>query len=73
LDGVEPSKISDFHGAIGEALKQSILNMEKENLELNKSVKELEVDLVLVRLFPEPLSLIQPTLELEGIPKSSTQ
>jgi hypothetical protein len=31
LDGLEPSKIAYFDGAIGEALKKSIDNMEKEN------------------------------------------
>jgi hypothetical protein len=35
LDGVAPSKIADFHGAIGDALKQPIEKMERENLELN--------------------------------------
>ena len=39
LDGVAPSKIVDFHGAIGDALRQSIDKMEKESLELKKRVK----------------------------------
>jgi hypothetical protein len=54
LDGV----IANFHGATGEALKQSVLNMEKENSELKKRIKELEVALVPEPLFLEPLSSI---------------
>jgi hypothetical protein len=73
LDGVAPSKIAYFHGATGDALKQSIDKMEKENLELKKRVKELEVSLVPTPLFPEPLSSMQPILELEEIPESSTK
>jgi hypothetical protein len=73
LDGVAPSKIADFHGATGDALKQSIDKMEKENLELKKRIKELEVALVPGPLFPEPLSSMQPILELEEIPESSTK
>jgi hypothetical protein len=73
LDGVAPSKIADFHGATGDALRQSIDNMEKENSELKKRIKELEVALVPGPLFPEPLSSIQPTLELEDIPERSTK
>jgi hypothetical protein len=39
LDGVAPSKITVFHRATGDALRQSIEKMEKENLELKKRVK----------------------------------
>jgi hypothetical protein len=46
LDGVAPSKIVDFHGATGDALRRSIDYMEKENSELKKWIKELEVSLV---------------------------
>jgi hypothetical protein len=41
LDGVTPSKIADFHGPIGDALRQSIDKMEKENSELKKRIKYL--------------------------------
>jgi hypothetical protein len=64
LDGVAPSKIANFHGANREALKQPVLNMEKNNLESKKRIKGLEVSLVPGALFREPLSSIQPTLEL---------
>jgi uncharacterized coiled-coil DUF342 family protein len=47
--------------------------MERENLELKKRVKELEVALVLAPLFPEPLSFMQPILELEEILERSTK
>ena len=73
MDGVAPSKIADFNGSTGDALRQSIDKMERENLELNKRVKELEFSLVPRQLFLEPLSCIQPILELEEIPKSSTK
>jgi hypothetical protein len=39
FDGIAPSKILDFHGAIGEALKQSIKTMEKENVEMKQIIK----------------------------------
>jgi hypothetical protein len=52
LDGVAPSKIVDFHGATGDALRQSIDKMEQENFELKKRVKELEVAMVPTPLFP---------------------
>jgi len=71
LDRVAPSKIENFCGAIGDALRQSIGKMERENLELKKRIKELGVALVLGPLFPEPLSSIQPILELEEILESS--
>jgi hypothetical protein len=45
--------------------------MENENLELKKRVKELEVAVVPTPLFPEPLSYVQPILELEEIPESN--
>ena len=64
MDGVSPSKIADFHGAIGDALKKSIDKMERQILELNKRVKELEFSLVPTPLFLEPLSSMQPILEL---------
>jgi hypothetical protein len=73
LDVVAPSKIADFHGSTGDASRQSIDNMEKENSELKKRIKELEVALVPVPLFLEPLSSIQPTLELEDIPENNTK
>jgi hypothetical protein len=73
LDGVAPSKIVEFHGATRDALKQSIDKMERENLELKKRVNELEVALVPTPLFPEPLSSMQPILELEEIHESSTK
>jgi hypothetical protein len=64
LDGVEPSKIVDFHVATRDALKQSIYKMKREILELKKRVKELEFSLVPTPLFLEPLSSMQPILEL---------
>jgi hypothetical protein len=73
LDGVAPSRIADFHGATGEALKQSIDNMEKENSELKKRIKELKFALVPGPLFPEPLSSIQPALVLEDTLESNTK
>jgi hypothetical protein len=39
LDGVAPSKIAYFHGAIKDTLRQSSDKMEREKLELNKRVK----------------------------------
>jgi hypothetical protein len=69
LDGVAPSKIVDFHGATGDTLRQSIDKMERDNLELKKRVKDLEVAFVLAPLFPEPLSSMKPILELEEIPR----
>jgi hypothetical protein len=39
LDVVAPYKIADFHRGIGDALRQSIDKMERENLELKKRVK----------------------------------
>jgi hypothetical protein len=57
----------------GDALKQSIGKMERDILELNKWVKELEFALVPTPLFPEPLSSMQSILELEEIPESSTK
>ena len=64
LYGVSPSKIADFHGATGDALKQSIDKMERDNLELNKRVKELEFSFVPSPLFTKPLISTQPMLEL---------
>jgi hypothetical protein len=52
LDGLAPSKIAYFNGAIGDALRHSIEKIEKENLELKKIVKQLEVSLVQTPLFP---------------------
>jgi hypothetical protein len=73
LDGLSPSKIVGFHRAIGDELRKSIQKMERENLELKKKVKELEVYLVIGPLFLEPLGSIQPILELEEIHESSTK
>jgi hypothetical protein len=45
--------------------------MEKENSELKRRIKELEVALVPGPLFPEPLSSIQPALVLEDTQKET--
>jgi hypothetical protein len=45
--------------------------MEKENSELKRRIKELEVSLVPGPLFPEPLNSIQPALVLENAPKAT--
>jgi len=52
LDGLAPSKIAYFNGAIGYSFRHSIEKIEKENLELKKIVKQLEVSLVQTPLFP---------------------
>jgi hypothetical protein len=45
----------EFHEAIGEALKYSIDEIEKENLILKERVKELENALLPRPLFVEPI------------------
>jgi hypothetical protein len=47
-------KIVQFHEATGEALKDSIYDIEKENLILKERVKELEKSLLPRPLFVNP-------------------
>jgi hypothetical protein len=39
MTGVKPSKVLEFHQAIGDALKYSIDEQEKDNLVLKKKIK----------------------------------
>jgi hypothetical protein len=71
--GVAPSKIVQFHEETKEALKESICNIEKEILILKEKIKELETTLILKTLFVDPLTTIQPTLTLEGVPEGSSK
>jgi len=73
LQRVRPSKFMQFHEAIGEALKLSIDEIEKENQILKEKIKELENALVLKPLFVEPISTIQPLNTLEDTLKSSSR
>jgi len=71
--GVTPSTIVQFHEETGEALKEFVGNIERENLELKLKIKELEATLIPKPLFVDPLNIAQPTLTLEYIPKSSNK
>jgi hypothetical protein len=55
---VTPSKIVQLHEATGKALKESICNIEKENLILKEKIKKLETTLIMKPLFVEPLTTI---------------
>jgi hypothetical protein len=71
--GVKPSKIIQFHEATREALKESIDDIEKENLILKEKVKELEKYFLPRPLFIEPITVIQPLCSLEDVPETSSR
>jgi hypothetical protein len=73
FNGVAPSKIVQVHEATEEPLKESISNIEKENLILKEKIKELEATLIPRPLFVEPLNIVQLALTLEDIPKRSSK
>jgi hypothetical protein len=54
-------------------LKESIFDIEKENLFLKERIKELEKSLIPKPLFVEPITAIQPILTLEDVPESSSK
>jgi hypothetical protein len=54
-------------------LKESVCNIEKENLILKEKIKELETTLIPKPLFVEPLTTIQPTLTLEDVQKATSK
>jgi hypothetical protein len=54
-------------------MKESVSNIEKENLELKEKIKKLETTLIPRPLFVEPLNTVQPTLTLEDISKISNK
>jgi hypothetical protein len=56
--GVLPSKVVEFHDAIGETLKISIGDIENENAILKDRVRELENALVPPPLFSSPIATI---------------
>jgi hypothetical protein len=70
---VKPSKIIQFHEETGESLKESIDDIEKENLILKEKVKELEKYFLPRPLFIEPITTIQPLCSLEDVPETSSR
>jgi len=71
--GVKPSKIVQFHEATRESLKESIDDIEKENLILKEKVKVLEICFLPGPLFVEPITAIQPLCSLEDVPETSSR
>jgi hypothetical protein len=55
---LKPSRVLNFHQAMGEALAHSIIEHEVENERLKKRVRELEVSLIPNPLFSHPLPMI---------------
>jgi hypothetical protein len=56
-----------FHDVTGEALKEFIFDIEKENLVLKERITELVKALILKHLFVEPITTIQPMFSLEDV------
>jgi hypothetical protein len=54
-----------FHDAIGEAIKKSIFDIEKEKLFLKERIKKLEKTLIPKPLFSEPIEAINQHLPLK--------
>jgi hypothetical protein len=73
FNGVAPSKIVQFHEATGEALKESVSNIEKENLILKEKIKELEATLIPRPLFVEPLNISSTNTYLRGYSRKQQQ
>lgn len=71
--GVPPSKVTEFHEAIDEALKSSIGHLENENAILNEKVRVLESALMPPPLFASPITTIPPLKTMEDRLRSSSR
>jgi len=71
--GIPPLKFMKFHDAIREALKESIFDIEKENLFLKEKIKELEKSIIPKPLYVEPITTIKPILTLKDVSESGSK
>jgi hypothetical protein len=73
LRGVPTSKLSKIHMVTGNSLDISIDDMEAENERLKNKVRELENALMPPPIFAKPLAFVQPGMNPDDLPESSSK